>query len=138
MRWPCSYLRPRPRHRKAEPKVVEAFKQSWPERIKAIAEQHPGKRLRVYFQDESRFGQQAVWTARDNHECLGRAGLSSDGDPPDGVSVPVGARCGLPRNGPRRGTAQSAVEYEDREHLPGTFLSNDLGRRARRDGLGRG
>ena len=63
-----SYLRPRPRHRKADPEVVEAFKQSWPERIKAIATEHPGKRLRVYFQDESRFGQQGtttnVWAER--------------------------------------------------------------------------
>lgn len=63
-----SYLRPRPRHRKADPQVVEAFKLSWPERIKAITKEHPGKRLRVYFQDESRFGQQGtttnVWAER--------------------------------------------------------------------------
>jgi transposase len=63
-----SSLRPRPRHRKADPEAIEAFKASWPERIKKIAAEHPGKQLRVYFQDESRFGQQGtntnVWAKR--------------------------------------------------------------------------
>lgn len=63
-----SYLRPRPRHRKSDPEAIEAFKREWPERIKKIAEQQPGKQLRVYFQDESRFGQQGtntnVWAKR--------------------------------------------------------------------------
>jgi transposase len=58
-----SCLRPRPRHRKADPEAVEAFKASWPERVKQIAVQHPDKRLRVYFQDESRFGQQGTNTS---------------------------------------------------------------------------
>jgi transposase len=57
-----SYLRPRPRHRQADPEVIEQFKREWPERIRRIAEQQPGKRLRVYFQDESRFGQQGTNT----------------------------------------------------------------------------
>lgn len=57
-----SYLRPRPRHRKSDPAVIEQFKREWPERIQRIAEQQPGKRLRVYFQDESRFGQQGTNT----------------------------------------------------------------------------
>lgn len=57
-----SYLRPRPRHRKADPETIEAFKSSWPERVKQIAAEHPNKRLRVYFQDESRFGQQGTNT----------------------------------------------------------------------------
>jgi transposase len=57
-----SYLRPRPRHRKASAEKVEAFKQEWPEKLKAIAIEHPGQRLRVYFQDESRFGQQGTTT----------------------------------------------------------------------------
>jgi transposase len=57
-----SHLRPRPRHRKADPEAIEVFKSSWPERIKQIASQHPSKRLRVYFQDESRFGQQGTNT----------------------------------------------------------------------------
>lgn len=63
-----SCLRPRPRHRKADPEAVEAFKRSWPNRIEKIAGEHPGKRLRVYFQDESRFGQQGtntnVWASK--------------------------------------------------------------------------
>lgn len=63
-----SYLRPRPRHRKNDPQAMDAFKASWPDRLQAIAAAHPGKRLRVYFQDESRFGQQGtltnVWAQR--------------------------------------------------------------------------
>lgn len=63
-----SYLRPRPRHRKADPEAIEAFKRTWPERVEKIAQEHPGRRLRVYFQDESRFGQQGtntnVWAKR--------------------------------------------------------------------------
>jgi transposase len=57
-----SYLRPRPRHRKSDPEKVEAFLQDWPERLQTIAAAHPQKRLRVYFQDESRFGQQGTTT----------------------------------------------------------------------------
>jgi len=63
-----SYLRPRPKHRQHDPAAMEAFKSSWPDRIKQIAAAHPGQRLRVYFQDESRFGQQGtttnVWAQR--------------------------------------------------------------------------
>lgn len=63
-----SYLRPRPRHYKADPQAIEDFKQTWPSRIQQIATEHPGKRLRVYFQDESRFGQQGtntnLWATR--------------------------------------------------------------------------
>jgi transposase len=63
-----SYLRPRPRHRKSDPSACAEFRRTWPERLAKIAEQHPDKRLRVYFQDESRFGQQGtttnVWAER--------------------------------------------------------------------------
>jgi len=63
-----SCLRPRPRHRKNHPEVMNAFQSDWPERHEAIAAAHPEKRLRVYFQDESRFGQQGtttnVWAQR--------------------------------------------------------------------------
>jgi transposase len=58
-----SYLRPRPRHRKADPQAIADFKQQWPERLAEVSAQHPDKRLRVYFQDESRFGQQGTTTA---------------------------------------------------------------------------
>jgi len=57
-----SYLRPRPRHRKADPEKQAAFLREWPDRVRAIAAAQPTKRLRVYFQDESRFGQQGTTT----------------------------------------------------------------------------
>lgn len=63
-----SCLRPRPRHRRADPAAQEKFKRELPKRLQAIGAAHPGKRLRVYFQDESRFGQQGtithVWAPR--------------------------------------------------------------------------
>jgi transposase len=63
-----SYLRPRPRHRRSDPEAQEAFQRTLPARLEAIREAHPDKRLRVYFQDESRFGQQGtttnVWARR--------------------------------------------------------------------------
>ncbi len=43
--------------RKSDSEALLAFKAGWPERIAKIAREHPGQRLRVYFQDESRFGQ---------------------------------------------------------------------------------
>jgi transposase len=57
-----SYLRPRPRHRLADPQAQEEFKAALPARLEALNAAHPGKRLRVYFQDESRFGQQGTTT----------------------------------------------------------------------------
>ena len=57
-----SYLRPRPRHRKADPEAQAAFRRELPDRLRAIAMTHADKRLRVYFQDESRFGQQGTTT----------------------------------------------------------------------------
>jgi transposase len=57
-----SYLRPRPRHRQADPAKIEAFRQALPQRLRAIEAEHPQQRLRVYFQDESRFGQQGTLT----------------------------------------------------------------------------
>jgi transposase len=57
-----SYLRPRPRHRKADPAAQAAFVRELPDRLRTIAMTHADKRLRVYFQDESRFGQQGTTT----------------------------------------------------------------------------
>jgi hypothetical protein len=57
-----SYLRPRPRHRRADPQAQEAFRRLLPERLQALRAAQPGKLLRVYFQDESRFGQQGTTT----------------------------------------------------------------------------
>lgn len=63
-----SYLRPRPRHRRADALAQERFVQELPEQLAAIAAAHPGKQLRVYFEDEARFGQQgtltSVWAPR--------------------------------------------------------------------------
>ncbi len=41
---------------------MEEFKRQWPEKLQLIAARHPDKRLQVYFQDESRFGQQGTTT----------------------------------------------------------------------------
>jgi transposase len=60
--WGYSCLRPRPRHRKADPKRQEAFRREFPDRLQQIAAAHPGRRLRIFFQDESRFGQQGTTT----------------------------------------------------------------------------
>ena len=63
-----SNLRPRPRHQLADPAKQTAFVQSLPEKIATLAAQYPDKKLRVYFQDEARFGQQGtltnVWAKR--------------------------------------------------------------------------
>ena len=63
-----SCLRPRPRHRQSDPEAMREFQESWPQRIRELSEKYPDKRLRVYFQDESRFGQQGtttnVWAKR--------------------------------------------------------------------------
>jgi transposase len=57
-----SHLRPRPRHRKADPQVQAAFQEQLPQRLAEIAAAHPQQRLRVFFQDEARFGQQGTTT----------------------------------------------------------------------------
>jgi transposase len=63
-----SSLRPRPRHPKSDPVAVAKFIEQLPERLATIAAAHPDRRLRVYFEDESRFGQQGtatnVWARR--------------------------------------------------------------------------
>jgi transposase len=63
-----SCLRPRPRHRKADAQAQQAFLRDLPARLQEVAAAHPDKRLRVYFEDESRFGQQGtttnVWAKR--------------------------------------------------------------------------
>lgn len=57
-----SCLRPRPRHRKADPELQKTFCRELPGRLEQIAGEHPDKQLRVFFQDESRFGQQGTLT----------------------------------------------------------------------------
>ena len=57
-----SDLMPRPHHEKANPEVQEFFKEIVVEQIDAIAADHPGKEVPVYFQDEARFGTQGTIT----------------------------------------------------------------------------
>jgi transposase len=63
-----SYLTPRPRHRQSNPAAQEQFKRELPARLQALRDQHVDQRVRVYFQDESRFGQHGtttnVWARR--------------------------------------------------------------------------
>src|SRR6266436_3918346 len=63
-----SSLMPRPQHEQANPEVHEFFKEIVVEQIDAIAEAHPEKEVRTYFQDEARFGQKGtitrVWARR--------------------------------------------------------------------------
>jgi transposase len=65
-----SCLRPRPRHQLADAAKQAAFVQSLPQKIAAIAAQHPDKKIRVFFEDEARFGQQGsltnVWAKRNS------------------------------------------------------------------------
>jgi transposase len=57
-----SSLMPRPQHEDSIPEVQEFFKEIVVEQIEAIAEQHPDREMRVYFEDEARFGQQGTIT----------------------------------------------------------------------------
>ena len=63
-----SSLMPRPQHEDANPEVQEFFKEIVVEQIEAIAEAHPDKEVRTYFEDEARFGTQGtitrVWAAK--------------------------------------------------------------------------
>jgi hypothetical protein len=57
-----SDLMPRPQHEDANPEVQEFFKEIVVEQIDAIAAGRPVEELRVYFQDEARFGTQGTIT----------------------------------------------------------------------------
>jgi hypothetical protein len=67
-RFGSSNLLPRPRHEDANPEVQEFFKEIVVEQIDAIAGLHPDRELRVFFEDEARFGAQGtiarVWTPK--------------------------------------------------------------------------
>ena len=55
-------LTPRPQHRNADEEAQLDFKKKFPETVQAIAEKYPDKKLRIFFQDEARFGQQGTLT----------------------------------------------------------------------------
>jgi len=57
-----SCLHPRPKHRKADSAAMAEFVERLPERLAVVAAAHPERRLRIYFEDESRFGQQGTTT----------------------------------------------------------------------------
>ncbi len=57
-----SDLMPRPQHEDSDPEVQEFFKEIVVEQIDAIAATHPVQEVRVYFQDEARFGTQGTIT----------------------------------------------------------------------------
>jgi transposase len=63
-----SDLMPRPQHPGSNEEVQRFFREIVVEQIGAIAEQHPGDEIRVWFEDEARFGQQGtltrVWARR--------------------------------------------------------------------------
>ena len=63
-----SCLKPRPKHYKSDVKKQEEFIKTLPDRLKVIAQNNPNKTLRIYFEDESRFGQQGsitkVWATK--------------------------------------------------------------------------
>ena len=63
-----SCLCPRPRHQKADPEAQAQFIAQLPRQLAAVAAAHPKRRMRLYFEDESRFGQQGtttrVWARR--------------------------------------------------------------------------
>ena len=67
---------PRPHHENANPEVQEFFKEIVVEPIEAIAADHPGEQVRVYFQDEARFGTQGtitrVWARKGSRPCAVR------------------------------------------------------------------
>lgn len=57
-----AYLRPRPQHQRADPEKQAEFVRALPKRIAAVSTAHPGQKIRLYFEDEARFGQQGTVT----------------------------------------------------------------------------
>jgi len=62
-------LRPRPRHQKQDPSAFARWRcETFPQLLHEIQAQHPERRLEVWYQDESRFGQKTrstrVWAER--------------------------------------------------------------------------
>ena len=101
-----SCLRPRPRHRKADPELQKKFCRELPGRLEQLSRAHPDKRLRVFFQDESRFGQQGTMTT-----VWARKGSRPTAVVANRVRLPVGDRSGVPGNRPSGGTVESASEH---------------------------
>lgn len=61
-RYGYSWLMPRPQHERSDPGVQAAFQEVVGDQLRAIAEGHPDKQVRVDFEEEARFGQQGTLT----------------------------------------------------------------------------
>ena len=55
-------LKPRPVHEKNNPELMKEWKENFPEKIEKIKETNKDKKISVYFQDESRYGQMTIST----------------------------------------------------------------------------
>lgn len=53
-------IKPRPIHVKNDPEVIEVWKKEFPKIIDKVKKEHPDKKILLYYQDESRFGQKTI------------------------------------------------------------------------------
>ena len=53
-------LKPRPRHEKNNPKLMDEWLDQFPYKITEIQNENPSKNVRIYYQDESRYGQMTI------------------------------------------------------------------------------
>jgi hypothetical protein len=64
---------PRTQHKDADEELQPIFKEVIVDQVQAIREAHPDKDVRVWFEDEARFGQQGRWPASGPARGRGRA-----------------------------------------------------------------
>lgn len=57
-----SKLLPRPVHEKNDPKVMSEWLEELPKKIKEIESQNQDKKIEIYFEDETRYGQKTIYT----------------------------------------------------------------------------
>ena len=114
-----SYLRPRPRHRKANPEALAAFQRSGPT---AWRRSRPSIREAAA---DLLPGRIAVRAAGDDHQCLGPHRFTAHGHSSDRIRIPVGAGSRLPRDGACRRIAEPPTQHEDRQHLSAALLPDD-------------
>ena len=57
-----SHLMPRPQHKDADDELQAIYQEVVNDQVQAIEETHPDQEIRLYFQDEARFGQQGTIT----------------------------------------------------------------------------
>lgn len=53
-------LKPRPRHEKNNPKLMEEWLEHFPYKMAEIQNENPNKNVCIYYQDESRYGQMTI------------------------------------------------------------------------------